>query len=70
MATILVMVAARKPAHFPAEASSLQEVHVTQEVNETRSTPKEEEEARALLSKRRAREDAKQQLNGVASEAG
>ena len=46
MATILVMVAARKPAHFPAEASSLQEANETQEVNETRSTPKEEEEAR------------------------
>ena len=64
MATMPAMVAARRPTHFPAEAGSLQEV------NEARSTPKEEEEARALLSERRAREDANQQLKEAASEAG
>jgi hypothetical protein len=57
------MVAARRPAHSAAEACF-------QEVHEMPSTPKEEEEARALLEKKRAREDAKQQLKKAASEAG
>jgi len=39
MATIPAMVAARRPAHFPAEAGFLEKV------NETPLTPKEEEAA-------------------------